>query len=95
MAGEDKPGIMQFPEMRQEEMTMLCSAAGRVVYLSGGLKLLLEEDLTGRNLNDFVEDQTVARVISRSQPLSAPWADSGFPARPSPWRSIFGSAWSP
>ena len=67
MAGEDKPGIMQFPEMRQEEMTMLCSAAGRVVYLSGGLKLLLEEDLTGRNLNDFVEDQTVARVISRSQ----------------------------
>lgn len=67
VAGEDKSGIMKFPETRQEELTMLCSAAGRVVYLSGGLKLLLEEDLTGRNLNDFMEDRTVARLISQIQ----------------------------
>lgn len=43
---------------------LLSTAAGRVIYCSGSLRLLLGEDLTGRNLNDFLEDQTTAQIVA-------------------------------
>jgi len=36
------------------EPYLFCSPAGRVIYASGPLKNLVDEDLTGRNLNDFL-----------------------------------------
>ncbi len=37
---------------------------GRIFLCSGSLKLLLSEDLTGRNLNDVFEDSFAAAIIS-------------------------------
>ncbi len=49
------------------ECYLLCSAAGRVKFASGMLKNLLSEDLTGRNLNDFLEDRLAAHLVSETQ----------------------------
>lgn len=59
--------IMGFPQEHREELLLVCSPSGRVVYLSGPLKLMLDEDLTGRNLNDFVEDKVAAQVVGQVQ----------------------------
>lgn len=58
---KDESGALQMPE---STYLLLCTAAGRVILTSGSLQLLVGEDLTGRNLNDFIEDATAARVIA-------------------------------
>lgn len=64
---QENTRITRFPEECREQLSLFCSASGRVVFTSSELKQLLDEDLTGRNLNDFVEDRTVAQLIARSQ----------------------------
>ncbi len=49
-----------------EDFYFLCSASGRVLLTTGSLKLFLEEDLTGRNLNDFLPDALAANMIAAS-----------------------------
>lgn len=64
---QENKGITSFPEEYREELSLYCSASGRVVFTSSGLKELLDEELDGRNLNDFVADRTVAQVIAKTQ----------------------------
>ena len=46
---ETSPVIVSFPEPVHSAGTyLLCSAAGRVLFASGALKLIVGEDLTGR-----------------------------------------------
>lgn len=47
-----------------EDFYFLCSASGRVLFTAGSLKLFLENDLTGRNLNDFLSDTLAANIIA-------------------------------
>ncbi len=47
-----------------EDFYFLCSASGRVLFTAGSLKLFLESDLTGRNLNDFFPDPLAANIIA-------------------------------
>ena len=62
---ETSPVIVSFPEpVHSAETYLLCSAAGRVLFASGALKLIVGEDLTGRNLNDFLEDAMTARIVA-------------------------------
>ncbi len=49
-----------------EDFYFLCSASGRVLFTAGSLKLFLEGDLTGRNLNDFLPDTLAANIIAAS-----------------------------
>lgn len=58
---EDEDCTLHMPE---STYMLLCTAAGRVILTSGSMQLLVGEDLTGRNLNDFIEDGTAARVIA-------------------------------
>lgn len=64
---QENKGITSFPEEYREELSLYCSASGRVVFTSSGLRELLDEELDGRNLNDFVADRTVAQVIAKTQ----------------------------
>lgn len=48
------------------EAYLLCTPAGRVRFASGMLKMILGEDLNGRNLNDFLEDALCARLIAET-----------------------------
>ena len=59
--------IYAFGTPAGQELVLACSQAGRVVYQSGGLTLRLEEDLTGRNLNDFIADRLAASVVGHAQ----------------------------
>lgn len=43
---------------------LFCSAAGRVLYASEPLREMVGEDLTGRNLNDLMEDRLAAQLIA-------------------------------
>lgn len=47
-----------------DDFLMLCSMSGRIIFMSGSLRLYVGEDLTGRNLNDFLEDELAARIVS-------------------------------
>ncbi|MBQ7492378.1 MAG: HAMP domain-containing histidine kinase [Clostridia bacterium] len=67
MTEQDNAELTRFPETALTGMLLLCSASGRILYTSGGLRMLLEEDLSGRNLNDLMEDRAVARLISEVQ----------------------------
>ena len=67
MTEQNEKELTRFPQTALAGMLLLCSASGRIFYTSGGLKMLLGEDLSGRNLNDLMEDQTVARLISEAQ----------------------------
>ncbi|MBQ1705625.1 MAG: HAMP domain-containing histidine kinase [Clostridia bacterium] len=67
MTEQENPELTRFPETALTGMLLLCSASGRILYTSGGLRLLLGEDLSGRNLNDLMEDRAVARLISEVQ----------------------------
>lgn len=72
------------------EAYLLCTPAGRVRYASGPLKLLIEEDLTGRNLNDFLEDATAARLIAEtlsggSYDFRCEVREQAFQCRAEPW----------
>lgn len=64
---QENTRITRFPEECREELSIYCSESGRVVFTSSALKQVLDEDLTGRNLNDFVEDRKVAQLIAKSQ----------------------------
>lgn len=48
------------------EAYLLCTPAGRVRFASSMLKMILGEDMNGRNLNDFLEDPLCARVIAEA-----------------------------
>ncbi len=48
------------------EAYLLCTPAGRVRFASGMLKMMLGEDLNGRNLNDFLEDALCARLVAET-----------------------------
>ena len=58
---EKSPGVTPFREPTlAAEAYLICTPAGRVLFASGTLKLMVDEDLTGRNLNDFLEDALAA-----------------------------------
>ncbi|MBR4991537.1 MAG: PAS domain-containing sensor histidine kinase [Clostridia bacterium] len=74
---------------------LFCSPAGRVIYASGPLKNLLDEDLTGRNLNDFLEDALAARLVSdglegRSREFRCEIRGKRFSAKATPWEDAEG-----
>lgn len=74
------------------EAYLLCTPSGRVRYASGPLKLMIEEDLSGRNLNDFLEDATAARLIAETL-AGKPYAfrcelhGQAFHCRAEPWEA--------
>jgi len=62
---EPIPVLVPFPEtVHSAETYLICSPAGRVLFASSALKLMVNEDLTGRNLNDFLEDAQAARIVA-------------------------------
>ena len=64
---KEPAGLTAFREhILTAEAYLLCTPSGRVRYASGPLKLMIEEDLSGRNLNDFLEDATAARLIAET-----------------------------
>ncbi len=63
MSGFDLP----FGQGGGEELLVVCTPAGRVIFISGGLTLLIGEDLVGRNLNDFIADRIAATVVASAQ----------------------------
>lgn len=91
MKNQQQGGLMPFREhVLTAEAYLLCTPAGRVRYASATLKQMVEEDLTGRNLNDFVEDATAARLIAGT--LAGDSCDFGctiggqvFTCRAQPW----------
>lgn len=64
---KDFKEITPFPLNGLQEMLLLSTQSGRIIYTSGALKLFLDEDLTGRNLNDITEDKAAARLIAETQ----------------------------
>lgn len=65
----EKPAPLAFGDVYDlfrgdEDFYFLCSASGRVLFTAGSLKLFLENDLTGRNLNDFLPDTLAANIIA-------------------------------
>lgn len=67
MAQEEPSVIMPFPDPAGEGYLLRCSPSGRVLLITDPLAALLGEDLTGRNLNDLLEDRLVARIIAEGQ----------------------------
>ena len=64
---KEPAGLTAFREhILTAEAYLLCTPSGRVRYASGPLKLMIEGDLSGRNLNDFLEDATAARLIAET-----------------------------
>jgi len=51
---------------RESVFILSCSLSGRVVHASAELKLRFGTELAGRNLNDFLDDKTVADIIAKS-----------------------------
>jgi hypothetical protein len=58
--------IIENAATRQDGLWLQCTLAGRVIYQSVGLHAALEDDLTGRNLNDFIADSLAAAVVSHA-----------------------------
>lgn len=87
----EQNGIMPFREhVLTAEAYLLCTPAGRVRYASGPLKILVDEDLSGRNLNDFLEDTTAARLVAEilagaSYDFSCTIRGQAFRAHAEPW----------
>ena len=93
---EHENGLTPFqdPAMAVEPY-LICTPAGRVLYASGPLKNMVDEDLTGRNLNDFLEDAVTARLISdclegRSREFRCEIRGQRFSARAEPWEDAEG-----
>ena len=90
---EKKDRLAEHPfreQLAATEPYLFCSPAGRVIYASGGLKNLVDEDLTGRNLNDFLEDALAARLVSdgvegRSREFRCDIRGKRFSAKATPW----------
>lgn len=77
------------------EPYLFCSPAGRVIYASGPLKNMVDEDLTGRNLNDFLEDALAAQLVSdgvegRSRDFRCEIRGKRFSAKATPWEDADG-----
>lgn len=92
MKTEEKTGgVTPFREpVLTAEAYLLCTPAGRVRYASTTLRQMVEEDLTGRNLNDFVEDVTAARLIAETLSGSSfdfrcQIREQAFTCRAQPW----------
>lgn len=88
---KEPQGLTAFREhILTAEAYLLCTPSGRVRYASGPLKLMIEEDLSGRNLNDFLEDATAARLIAETL-AGSPYAfrceihGQAFNCRAEPW----------
>lgn len=59
--------INHFGRSVDDDWLIVCTRAGRVIYQSSSLIYYVEEDLTGRNLNDFIADSLVASVVGNAQ----------------------------
>ena len=55
-----------FPVDEPDQYTMFCSQSGRILEITGKLMELLETDITGKNLNDIMEDRIAANIIRKS-----------------------------
>jgi len=88
---QEPAGLTAFREhILTAEAYLLCTPSGRVRYASGPLKLMIEEDLSGRNLNDFLEDATAARLIAetlegKSYTFRCQLHEQSFHCRAEPW----------
>ena len=88
---EKSPGVTPFREPTlAAEAYLICTPAGRVLFASGTLKLMVDEDLTGRNLNDFLEDVMAARIVAdalekRTTEFRCQIRDVWFTGRADPW----------
>lgn len=95
---DNKERLAETPFREQLAVTepyLFCSPAGRVIYASGPLKNLVDEDLTGRNLNDFLEDALAARLVSdgvegRSREFRCEIRGKRFSAKATPWEDAEG-----
>ncbi len=47
-----------------DDNLMLCSPAGRILFLTSSLRFQLDEDLVGRSLNDILPDSLAAQLIA-------------------------------
>ena len=67
MKEQTEQGLTTFREhILSAESYLLCTPAGRVRFASSMLKMMLGEDLNGRNLNDFLEDALCARLVAET-----------------------------
>lgn len=57
-----KHNLTKFPT--KDELELLASASGRILYTTSALRALLGEDICGRNLNDVLPDEDVAALIT-------------------------------
>ncbi len=62
MSQDSASRLTPFPSA--EEYTMICSPAGRIIYITPSLRALTGEDLIGRNLNDVLPDSLAAQLIA-------------------------------
>lgn len=58
--------ISLFPQVMPDELFMVVSRGGRVLFCSKPLTALLGVDLQGKNLTDIVEDRVVSQLIINS-----------------------------
>lgn len=47
-----------------DDNLMVCSPAGRILFMTGSLRFQLDEDLVGRSLNDILPDSLAAQLIA-------------------------------
>ncbi len=80
----------------RDEPYLYASTGGRVMYTSQGLNKLLGEDLTGRNLTDFMEDRQAADIIAanldgESTEIRFRFRERGYRLEAEPWEDGKGS----
>ena len=47
-------------------LLLICTLSGRIIYATGELKITFGTEVSGKNLNDFLDDNLVSKIISNS-----------------------------
>jgi hypothetical protein len=47
-------------------LTLVCTLSGRIIYATKELKIVFGTELSGKNLNDFLDDKLVSKIIYNS-----------------------------
>lgn len=49
-----------------ESLLLICTLSGRIIYATGELKITFGTEVSGKNLNDFLDDNLVSKIITNS-----------------------------
>ena len=53
-------------DIYSREKMAVCTLSGRIIFATGELKVEFGTELAGKNLNDFIDDKLVSKIISNS-----------------------------